>query len=143
MVKHLPTMWETWVQSLGQEDLLEKEMATHSSILTWKIPCMEEPRRLQSVGVTKSQTRLNDFTLQNFGLLLPVNLISSPLINGSTIELYENVFSKTVKCYTTSIIVLLFRIRKHFLVILDILQMLPCFFCKIFVGSTGYVDPPL
>ena len=37
-VKHLPTMWETWVQSLGQEDLLEKEMATHSSTLAWKIP---------------------------------------------------------------------------------------------------------
>ena len=38
MVKHLPTMWETQVQSLGQEDLLEKEMAIHSSILAWKIP---------------------------------------------------------------------------------------------------------
>ena len=42
-VKRLPTMQETWVQSLGQEDLLEKEMATHSSILTCKIPWMEEP----------------------------------------------------------------------------------------------------
>ena len=42
-VKHLPTMWETWVQSLGQEDPLEKEMATHSSILAWKIPWMEDP----------------------------------------------------------------------------------------------------
>ena len=50
MVKHLPTMWETWVQSLGQEDLLEKEMATHSSILAWKIPWTEEPSRLQSMG---------------------------------------------------------------------------------------------
>ena len=47
MVKHLPTMQETWVQSLGQEDLLEKEMATHSSILAWKIPWMEEPGSLQ------------------------------------------------------------------------------------------------
>ena len=37
MVKHLPTVWETWVQPLGQEDLLEKEMATHSSTLAWKI----------------------------------------------------------------------------------------------------------
>ena len=45
-VKRLPTMRETWVQSLGQEDLLEKEMATHSSILAWKIPWMEEPGRL-------------------------------------------------------------------------------------------------
>ena len=48
--KHLPTMWETWVQSLGREDPLEKEMATHSSTLAWKIPWMEEPGRLQSMG---------------------------------------------------------------------------------------------
>ena len=51
MVKRLPKMQETWVHSLGQEDLLEKEMATHSSILAWKIPWMEEPGRLlQSMG---------------------------------------------------------------------------------------------
>ena len=50
MIKRLPTMWETWVQSLGREDLLEKEMATHSRILAWKIPWMEELRRLQSMG---------------------------------------------------------------------------------------------
>ena len=62
MVKHLPTMRETWVQSLGQEDLLEKEMATHSSILDWKIPWTEEPGRLQSMGVAKSQTRLSGYT---------------------------------------------------------------------------------
>ena len=49
-VKCLPTMWETWVQSLGWEDLLEKEMAIHSSILAWKIPWTEEPGRLQSMG---------------------------------------------------------------------------------------------
>ena len=49
-VKHLPTLRETWVQSLGQEDLLEKKMATHSSILASKIPWMEEPGRLQSMG---------------------------------------------------------------------------------------------
>ena len=53
MVKHLPTMWETWVQSLGGEDLLEKEMATHSSILAWKIPWTEEPGRLQSMGLQR------------------------------------------------------------------------------------------
>ena len=46
MVKHLPIMWETRVQSLGREDLLEKEMATHSSILAWEIPWMEKPGRL-------------------------------------------------------------------------------------------------
>ena len=50
MVKRLPTMQETWVRSLGQEDPLEKEMAIHSSILAWKIPWMEEPGRLQSMG---------------------------------------------------------------------------------------------
>ena len=50
MVKHLPTIQETWVQSLGWEDLLEKEMATHSSVLAWKIPWTEEPGSLQSMG---------------------------------------------------------------------------------------------
>ena len=49
-VKRLPTMQETWVWSLGGEDPLEKEMATHSSILTWKIPWTEDPGRLQSLG---------------------------------------------------------------------------------------------
>ena len=50
MVKRLPAMLETWVQFLGREDPLEKEMATHSSILAWKIPWTEEPGRLQSMG---------------------------------------------------------------------------------------------
>ena len=49
-VKRLPTMWETWVQSLGREDPLEKEMATQSSTLAWKIPWMEKLGRLQSMG---------------------------------------------------------------------------------------------
>ena len=53
MVKHLSTIREAWVQSLGQEDLLEKEMATHSSTLAWKIPWMEEPGRLQSMGLQR------------------------------------------------------------------------------------------
>ena len=56
-IKRLPTMWETRVQSLGQEDILEKEMATHSSTLAWKIPWTEEPGRLQSMG---SQTVRHD-----------------------------------------------------------------------------------
>ena len=50
MVKHLPTMQETQVRSLGQEDPLEQEMATHSSTLAWKILWMEEPGKLQSMG---------------------------------------------------------------------------------------------
>ena len=49
-LKHLPIMLETRVRSLGQEDLLEKEMATHSSTLAWKIPWKEEPGRLQSIA---------------------------------------------------------------------------------------------
>ena len=53
MVKRLPTMQETWVQSLGGEDLLEKEMTTYSSILAWKNPWMEEPDRLQSMGLQR------------------------------------------------------------------------------------------
>ena len=50
MVKNQPVMQETWVRSLGWEDPLEEDMATHSSILAWKIPWMEEPGRLQSMG---------------------------------------------------------------------------------------------
>ena len=50
MVKHLSTMRETWVPSLSQEDLLEKEMAIQSSTIAWKIPWTEEPGRLQSMG---------------------------------------------------------------------------------------------
>ena len=53
MVKCLPAMHKTWVQSLGQEDPLEKEMATHSSTLAWKIPWREEPDRLQSMGLQR------------------------------------------------------------------------------------------
>ena len=49
-LKCLPPMWETGVRSLGREDPLEKEMATHSNILAWKIPWMEEPGGLQSMG---------------------------------------------------------------------------------------------
>ena len=79
MVKRLPTMRETWVQSLGWEDLLDKEMATHSSILAWKIPWTEEP------GVAKSQTRLSDFTCsaeQELRLVILSGL--AEIRNGST-----------------------------------------------------------
>ena len=53
MIKNLPAMQETWVRSLGQEDPLEKGMATHSSVLAWRIPWTEEPGRLQSVGLQR------------------------------------------------------------------------------------------
>ena len=61
LVKWLSAMWETWVQSLNQEDPLAKEMAIHASTLAWKIPWMEEPTRLHSMG-SQSQTRLSNFT---------------------------------------------------------------------------------
>jgi len=60
-VKSLPAVLETQIQSLGQEDPLEKEMAAHSSILAWKIPWTKEPDRLQSMGL-QSWTRLGNFT---------------------------------------------------------------------------------
>ena len=60
-VKRLPVIQETWVQSLGREDPLEKEMATHSNILAWRIRWTEEPGGLQSMG-SQSRTQLSDFT---------------------------------------------------------------------------------
>ena len=63
MVENLLPMQETWVQSLGWEDPPEEEMAIHSSILAWEIPCMEQPGRLQSMGSQKSQTQLSDKTV--------------------------------------------------------------------------------
>ena len=74
-VKHLSTMQETWVRSLGWEDPLEEEMATHSSSLAWRIPWKEEPG---VHGVTKSRTRLSDFTFTFRELLF----ISSRCDNG-------------------------------------------------------------
>ena len=66
-VKRLSTMQETGVRSLGREDPLEKEIATHSSTITWKIPWTEEPNRLHVVhGVAKSRTRLSNFTFTHW-----------------------------------------------------------------------------
>ena len=64
LIKNSPTMQET--QSLGQEDILEKEMTTHSSILAWEIPWTEEPGVLQSMGSLRVGTRLSDFTFTFF-----------------------------------------------------------------------------
>ena len=60
LLKHLPAVRETWVQFLGQEAPLEKEMATHLSILAWEIPRTEEPGGLQSMGSQTSLTQLSD-----------------------------------------------------------------------------------
>ena len=66
MVKCLPAMRETRVRSLGREDPLEKEMATHSSTLAWNIPWTEEPGSLQSMGSQRVRPRLSDFTFTFF-----------------------------------------------------------------------------
>ena len=83
MVKRLPAMRETWVQSLGLEDPLEKEMATHSSILAWEIPWTEEPERLQSMGL-QSRTQLSDYHFHFHTVLLSdcINLHSHQQCNG-------------------------------------------------------------
>ena len=62
MAKNMPAKQETWVQSLGQEDNLKKELVTHSSILAWGIPWTEEPAGLQSMGSQKSQMQLSNLT---------------------------------------------------------------------------------
>ena len=66
-------MQETWVQSLGWEDPLEKGVVTHSSILAWEIPWTEEPGGLQPMGLQKSQTRLSDETTTNNKFNLNLN----------------------------------------------------------------------
>ena len=83
MVKHLPTMLETWVRTLGWEDLLEKEMATHSSILAWRLPWTEEPGGLH--GVAKSRTCT--------GITMPV-FIKNPRVSAGPAS---TVKSTTVK----------------------------------------------
>ena len=69
MVENQPAMQETWVRSLGQENPLEKEMATHSSILAWRIPWTEEPVGLH--GVAKSWTQLSNFHFHTHIHLIP------------------------------------------------------------------------
>ena len=76
-VKNLPGMQETWemqVQSMAQEDALEEDMATHSSILAWKIPRTEEPGRLQSTG-SQTQTQLSDWTTYSLDIQFVENFL--------------------------------------------------------------------
>ena len=69
-VKNLPAMQETWVRSLGQENPLERGMATHFSILTWRIPRIEEPGGLQSMG-HKGSDMMETLTLSLFMIITP------------------------------------------------------------------------
>ena len=79
--KRLSTIWETWVQSLGWEDALEKEMAIYSSTIAWKIPWTEEPGRLQSMGSQRDTTERLHFTF--FQKALFKVSVSFTLHNGS------------------------------------------------------------
>ena len=74
MVKNLPAMQETWVRSLGEEDPLEKEMASQSSTLTWKIPWTKEPGRLQSMGSQRVRHDwvTNTITTKETGTIVPI-----------------------------------------------------------------------
>ena len=92
-LKHLPAMQETRVQSLGQEDPLEKEVATHSSILAWRITWWEEPGRLQSTGL-QSQTRLSYFTFFHF--LIQDNLASSTRLHLQTPPFFHVVVAQSL-----------------------------------------------
>ena len=99
MVKCLPTMQETWVQSLGWKDLLEKEMATHSSILAWKIPWVEEPGRLQDMGSQRVRQRLSNFT---HSLIHPATRLDSVKLWFVKGEFFKNHF-KVLKVLATAI----------------------------------------
>ena len=92
-LKGLPAMQETWVQSLGQEDPPEKEVATHSSILAWRIPWWEEPGRLQSTGL-QSRTRLSYFTFFHF--LIQDNLASSTRLYLQTPPFFHVVVAQSL-----------------------------------------------
>ena len=83
MVKRLPTMQETWVRFLGRKDLLEKEMATHSSTLAWKIPWMEETGKLQSIGLQR--VRHDWVTSLSFFLCFFLSLFLSFTSGGQSI----------------------------------------------------------
>ena len=96
MVKYLPAKLETQVRSLGQEDMLEKEMATHSSTLAWKIPWTEEPGKLPSMG-SQSLTWLNNFTVcwtKSF-ISFPVNCSKRKTLQGKLLHA-QNIFTSYI-----------------------------------------------
>ena len=106
MVKRLPAMRETWVQSLGQEDPLEKETATHSSTLAWKIPWTEEPGRLQSMGSQRvghdwATSRMH-YGLNSEKILRRPNMVPANIANGTQLlqskGITNNPFKKWQAC---------------------------------------------
>ena len=107
MVKRLPAMQETWVLSLGQEDSLEKEMATHSSIIAWKIPWMEEPGSYRPWGCKKLD-RTEQLTL-SLSAFFMAQLSYPYMTTGKTIAL-------TIKTFVSKIMSLLFNMLSRFFI---------------------------
>ena len=106
----LPVVQETWVQFLGQEDPLEKEMATHSSILAWKIPWTEEPGGLQSMGLQtvghdRATNTFTGLTFQDSKELISLTRLSLHWATSTKFRKEENCISppqsvQTTKCYS-------------------------------------------
>ena len=129
MVKHLPAMQETWVQSLGPENPLEKEMATHSTTLAWRIPWMEEPGRLQSTGL-QSRTQLSKFSFS-----LMTNEVEHPVGHlyvffGELFKFFAQ-FQKLHYHFTVDL--------QEFFVNPDISPLLDIQFADIFSHSMGFL----
>ena len=85
MVKHLPAMWKTWVRSLGWEDPLEKKLATHSSILAWRTPWIEEPGGLQSMQLQRVEHNWATSFSLSFSfimIIIPLTFVSSNFLIG-------------------------------------------------------------
>ena len=116
-VKNPPAMWQTWVRSLGWEDLLEMGMATHSSILAWRIPWTEEPGQLQSIG---SQRVGHDWATKHIYNIIKYNIIynrdllysTGNYIQYFTTVNYEKEYEKEYICVK----------RNHFAVHLKLTQ---------------------
>ena len=108
MVRWLPAMWETRVQSLGQEDPLEKEIATHSSTLAWKIPWMEEPDRLQFMESQRVGhdwvTSLSFFFSKHFTDVHLHNLISLPNKDWGTTQTHGDTWISLAQCLISRVI---------------------------------------
>ena len=108
MVKRLPTMWETWVQFLVWEDLLEKEMATHSSILAWRIPWTEKPGRVQCIGLQRVghdwATSLSLHSDRTWKELLSV-LQEMWTISGKAVDWTKEPISKMPSSFTCMLVI--------------------------------------
>ena len=104
-VNRLPTMWETQVRSLDREDPLEKEMATHSSTLAWKIPWTEKPGRLQSMGHKESDTT-EQLHYRELWASLVVQIVKNPPAMQETQVLYldqENPLEKGMATHSSTL----------------------------------------